>query len=64
MNETYKIRAWGGSLAVILPRHVVRVMELESGDEVAIQHETLGRKRGVITIKPVPTKPLAKGKSK
>lgn len=62
MSETYKIRSIGGALLITIPQHIVRAMELRAGDEMVIQAFDVGRKRGMITAKPV--KPSGKGKGR
>jgi antitoxin component of MazEF toxin-antitoxin module len=62
MNETYKIRNVGGSLMVVLPQQVARVLSLKAGDDVSISIVSIGA-GGDVLIKPVRPKKL-KGRSK
>lgn len=62
MNETYKIRNVGGSLMVVLPQQVARVLSLKAGDEVSISIVSTGA-GGDVLIKPVRLK-KSKGKPK
>jgi antitoxin component of MazEF toxin-antitoxin module len=62
MNETYKIRTWGGSLAVILPQKVVRTLSLKAGHEVKIRIVNIGM-GGDVVIEPQRREPK-NGRSK
>jgi antitoxin component of MazEF toxin-antitoxin module len=52
MNETYKIRNVGGSLMVVLPQQVARVLSLKAGDDVSISIVSIGA-GGDVLVKPV-----------
>jgi antitoxin component of MazEF toxin-antitoxin module len=60
MNETYKIRNVGGSLMVVLPQQVARVLSLKAGDDVSISIVSIGA-GGDVLVKPVRQK-KSKGK--
>ena len=65
MAPTYKVRAIGGGLVVTIPRHIIKLIPIEAGDEVAFTIAPNARRggRSFIIMEPQP-KRATKGRGK